>query len=57
MLTSSLDEDSRKGLEKLYSLFRNPTFRSLVESFLKGKYNEMKQRLNVGFFSNSVCDN
>ena len=57
MLTSSLDEDSRKGLEKLYSLFRNPTFRSLVESFFKGKYNEMKQCLNVGFFSNSVCDN
>ena len=43
-----VDEDSR-----------NPTttFRSSVESFFKGKYNEMKQHLNIGLFSNSVCDN
>ena len=32
-------------------------FRSSVESFFKGKYNELKQRLNTGLFSNSVCDN
>ena len=54
---SFVEEDSGRGLAKFYSLHRGPTFRSSVESFFKGKYNEMKQRLNTGLFSNSVCDN
>ena len=45
------------GWSKLYSLVRGPTFRSSMESFFKGKYNEMKQRLNIGLLSNSVYDN
>ena len=52
-----IDEDSRRGLEKLLISFL--TFRSSVVSFFKDGYREMKQRLCLytGVFSNSICGN